>query len=470
VDLLDDAQMLPAIVFIFSRAACEDAVAQCLRDGLRLTDRSERSAIRRIAEERVESLSDDDLRVLGYAEWLEGLEAGLAAHHAGMVPAFREAVETCFAAGHLRVVFATETLSLGINMPARTVVIERFTKFGASGRAPLTSGEYAQLTGRAGRRGLDAEGHAVVAWSPETAVAEMARVALAPPPDLRSAFRPTYNLAVNLVSRFDRPTALELLRRSFAQWQADGRGSGRDEVGTPVRPSSHREAHSLADLLGRRMAVLEEMGYVDGWNLSPPGSRLARLYHASDLLVAEAVGSDVLEGAEASVLAGVMSAFVFERRRARHTVDPRKGRRHPTAPPHGGRRQKSGADRMGERRRKDLEDRLHVLDRHAERVKGLEEVHRVPRTRQPERGIAGAVTSWARGAPFATVLEVASRDAGEIAPGDFVRTVKEVADLVGQVAIVSPDPVVAAAARQAVPLLIRGVVAAGGLEHPPSSP
>ena len=115
-------------------------------------------------------------------------------------------------------VFATETLSLGINMPARTVVIERFTKFGGAGRATLTSGEYAQLTGRAGRRGLDAEGHAVVLWSPETPLAEVARVALAPPPDLRSTFRPTYNLAVNLVRRFDRTTAHErpaqLVRRS----------------------------------------------------------------------------------------------------------------------------------------------------------------------------------------------------------------------------------------------------------------
>ena len=120
------------------------------------------------------------------------------------MPVFRETVEECFAAGLLKVVFATETLSLGINMPARSVVIERFTKYGGAGRATLTSGEYLQLTGRAGRRGLDEEGHAVVEWSTEITFAEAARVASAPPPDLRSAFRPTYNLAVNLVSRFDR--------------------------------------------------------------------------------------------------------------------------------------------------------------------------------------------------------------------------------------------------------------------------
>ena len=298
VEELGARDMLPAIVFIFSRAACDDAVRQMVRDGARLTDAHERAAIRRVAERRVEPLDDDDLGVLGYDEWLEGLERGLAAHHAGLVPVFRETVEECFAEGLLKVVFATETLSLGINMPARSVVIERFTKYGGSGRAMLTSGEYLQLTGRAGRRGLDDEGHAVVAWSNEIAFAEAARVAAAPPPDLRSAFRPTYNLAVNLVSRFDRETANEVLHRSFAQWQA-------------------RKPDLLSRQLGHRLAVLGELGYVDGWSLTPAGRRLSRIYHEADLLVAEALGSDVLAGAEPSVLAGVLSSVVFEPRRAR---------------------------------------------------------------------------------------------------------------------------------------------------------
>ena len=214
------------------------------------------------------------------------------------MPVFRETVEECFAAGLLKVVFATETLSLGINMPARSVVIERFTKYGGAGRATLTSGEYLQLTGRAGRRGLDEEGHAVVAWSTEITFAEAARVASAPPPDLRSAFRPTYNLAVNLVSRFDRSTANEVLHRSFAQWQA-------------------RQPDLLSRQLGHRVAVLEQMGYLDGWALTPSGRQLSRIYHEADLLIAEALGSDVLAGAEPSVLAGVLSAVVFEPRRAR---------------------------------------------------------------------------------------------------------------------------------------------------------
>jgi superfamily II RNA helicase len=447
VELLEDEELLPAIVFIFSRAACDDAVRQCLRDGVRLTTRAERAAIRSTAERHVEALSDDDLSVLGYPEWLEGLESGLGAHHAGLVPAYRETVEECFAGGLLKVVFATETLSLGINMPARTVVIERFTKFGGAGRATLTSGEYAQLTGRAGRRGHDAEGHAVVVFTPETPLAETARVALAPPPDLRSTFRPTYNLAVNLVRRFDRETAHNVLRSSFAQWQAQG------------APGSPREM--LTEALGRRLAVLEELGYVHGWSLTPAGTRLSTVYHESDLLVAEALSGAVLDGAEPAIVAGVLSAVVFEKRRARKAFGP--GRSRHGAPGQGAPRRKPAGDRLGEKRRLELTERLARLAHHGERIRALEEIHTVPRTAQPEPGLATAVAAWARGASFGTTLEVAARDAGEMAPGDFVRTVRQLADLVQQVGMVAPDPETAASAAAAHDLLLRDVVAAGTL-------
>ena len=155
VERLADERMLPAIVFVFSRAGCDQAVQQCLAAGIRLTDSAERKALRRIAEQHVEALSDDDLDVLGYDTWLAGMEAGIDAHHAGMVPPMKEAVESAFAAGLLKVVFATETLSLGINMPARSVVIEKLSKFTGEHHQFLTPGEYTQLTGRAGRRGID---------------------------------------------------------------------------------------------------------------------------------------------------------------------------------------------------------------------------------------------------------------------------------------------------------------------------
>src|SRR3954451_7502412 len=142
VERLDRAQLLPAILFIFSRAGCDAAVQQCLAAGLRLTDPDERAAIRAIAAERVAAIPHEDLSVLGYWEWLDGLERGVAAHHAGLLPAFKEAVEECFVRGLVKAVFATETLALGINMPARCVVLERLVKFNGEAHVDLTPGEY----------------------------------------------------------------------------------------------------------------------------------------------------------------------------------------------------------------------------------------------------------------------------------------------------------------------------------------
>src|SRR5439155_22822544 len=162
VELLAAERMLPAIEFVFSRAGCDQAVEQCLAAGLRLTDPSERAAIRALAEAKTRALAEADLEVLRYSQWLAGREPGFAAHHAGMFPPLEAAVEEAFAAGLVKVVFATETLALGINMPARSVVIEKLSKFTGERHEFLTPGDYTQLTGRAGRRGIDEVGHAVV--------------------------------------------------------------------------------------------------------------------------------------------------------------------------------------------------------------------------------------------------------------------------------------------------------------------
>ncbi len=221
VDLLAERRMLPAITFVFSRAGCDQAVQQGVRAGLRLTDADERRAIRRIAEAHTEALSDDDLDVLRYDAWITGLEAGLAAHHAGMVPPMKEAVEEAFTAGLVKMVFATETLSLGINMPARSVVIEKLSKFTGERHEFLTPGEYTQLTGRAGRRGIDDVGYAVVCWSPFVPFDQVAALASRRTYALRSSFRPTYNMAANLVQRYPADVAHHLLNLSFAQFQTD---------------------------------------------------------------------------------------------------------------------------------------------------------------------------------------------------------------------------------------------------------
>src|SRR3954469_3368525 len=221
IERLDREGLLPAIVFIFSRAGCDAAVQQCLAAGLRLTGPDERTEIRRLVEERTVHIPHDDRQVLGYWEWLDGLERGLAAHHAGMLPAFKEVVEELFVRGLVKAVFATETLALGINMPARCVVLERLVKYNGEAHVDLTPGEYTQLTGRAGRRGIDVEGHAVVAWSPEVDPRHVAGLASTRTYPLRSSFRPSYNMAVNLVGTVGGERARELLESSFAQFQAD---------------------------------------------------------------------------------------------------------------------------------------------------------------------------------------------------------------------------------------------------------
>jgi ATP-dependent RNA helicase HelY len=167
IERLDAEGLLPAITFIFSRAGCDAAVQQCLVAGLRLTTPDEADEIEQLARARTEWLSDEDRLVLGYDDWLTALRRGIAAHHAGLLPTFKEVVEELFTAGLIRAVFATETLALGINMPARTVVIEKLDKWNGEHHADLTAGEYTQLTGRAGRRGIDVEGHAVVLWQPD---------------------------------------------------------------------------------------------------------------------------------------------------------------------------------------------------------------------------------------------------------------------------------------------------------------
>ncbi|WP_120336977.1 DEAD/DEAH box helicase [Cryobacterium soli] len=221
VRLLEGKHLLPAIFFIFSRVGCDQAVRQVLRAGVRLTDTAERDEIRQIVDERCRTLLDEDLAVLGYWEWLDGLERGVAAHHAGMLPAFKEVVEELFQKKLVKAVFATETLALGINMPARTVVLDKLEKFNGEARVPITPGEYTQLTGRAGRRGIDVEGHAVIQWQQGLDPQAVASLASRRTYPLNSSFKPTYNMAVNLIDQFGREHTREVLESSFAQFQAD---------------------------------------------------------------------------------------------------------------------------------------------------------------------------------------------------------------------------------------------------------
>ncbi len=267
VETLAGEGMLPAIYFIFSRAGCDAASSSLSSAGLGLTSPEDREEIRATAEAGTAHLSDEDLAVLGYGSWLQTLESGVAAHHAGLVPAFKETVESLFERGLIKVVFATETLALGINMPARSVVIENLSKFNGDSHELLKAGDYTQLTGRAGRRGIDKVGYGVVLHSPFVSLRQATEIAAQGAHELTSSFRPTYNMTANLVAKYEEEQAEKLIRASFAAFQ---RSETRQETGMRI--------DALEEQLGEQMALAEcERGdigdYMATIEAAPPSHR-----------------------------------------------------------------------------------------------------------------------------------------------------------------------------------------------------
>ncbi len=611
VERLADEDMLPAIVFVFSRAGCDEAVRTVMQSGMRLADAADAGRIREIAGRHTAPLSGSDLEVLGYERWLRALENGVAGHHAGMVPAFKEAVEEAFADGLVKVVFATETLALGVNMPARSVVIENLSKFTGETHELLTPSQYTQLTGRAGRRGIDQLGHAIVLWSPYVSFEQVAALAASRSFRLTSAFRPNYNMAANLVRRHERDEALRLLRQSFAQFQTDrvvvaaerrlvhrqekmaelesvmdGAGdleeyvelrrraddllgddrldpdrieaqtaslrpgdvvlfedqraavisvawrrgepkirllvpsgatvtrtagdlvepleprgtielpepyapnnngflheaatrlrrarlaSARPESQTDLAPADqavldHLAAHpcatdpdlddrltartrlrrlerevrnernrteargeSLAQRFELVLAVLDDLGYTDGWSLTDRGQRLGSLYHESDLLCAECLDTGVFDGLDPAELAGVASTLTYEHRSKTPSPAPRF------------------ATKRMRLRVEEIEARAHHINQ-AERDVGL------PLTRFPDTGFVTMAHRWVAGRDLDDSI-----GGEELSAGDFVRNVKTLRDLVRQIASLAPDRATRRSANQAVDAMRRGVVAA----------
>ena len=265
VDTLERAGMLPAIYFVFSRAGCDKSVRWLQESGVRLTTHEEAEQIRERAEARAAWIDDEDLAALGFPEFLQAAMAGIAAHHAGMLPVFKETVEELFEAGFIKVVFATETLSLGINMPAKTVVIEDLWKFQGERHELVTPGEYAQLTGRAGRRGIDALGHAVVVYQRQVPFERVAGLAATRTYDLTSSFRPSYNMAVNLVRNYTPEQAHHMLNSSFAQFLAD-RGV------VALERAKQRDRQALAGY--RRNMVCDLGDFDEYWSLLREAERL----------------------------------------------------------------------------------------------------------------------------------------------------------------------------------------------------
>jgi ATP-dependent RNA helicase HelY len=400
---LKDRGMLPAIYFVFSRAGCERLAVMARLAGLSLTTPEEREEIQAIFSAAVEGLTQAELAALDYHDFLAGALAGIAPHHAGLVPAFKVAVERAFNKGLIKVVFATETLSTGINMPAKTVVVERPTKYAEEGHRMLTRAEFAQLSGRAGRRGIDEEGYSILLASPLLSKGDLLSYARAKEFVVRSAFRPTYNMAVNLVQRLEREEVYALLDRSLA---------------------AHQARRSLVGDFKRVAAVLERTGCLDGWSVTEKGQLLRRIYHEADLLIVNCIWAGILEDLDPTELAAALAGLCAE--------DKQRGRR-------------------GSRRFKD--DLARAILQQARELNRIEHSFGVPPTKAPVFDYEEPVVLWAEGADLDEVLSVT-----DLSGGDFVRLIRQVLDLLSQfreVGVLSREVI-----DQATAALERGIVAA----------
>jgi ATP-dependent RNA helicase HelY len=437
IERLRDERLLPAIYFIFSRQGCDTAVTQLMRSGLRLTNPGEQQALAEIAERHTNGLGRADLAVLDYDGFYAAFRAGIAAHHAGLLPAFKACVEEGFVRGLVKVVFATETLALGINMPAKSVVLEKLVKFNGENHVDITAGEYTQLTGRAGRRGIDIEGHAVVSWQPGMDPRALAGLASRRTYPLRSSFQPTYNMAVNLVATVGRERARVLLEKSFAQYQADAalarltqktaRKRKYFKDGEEAEPPKPKRTHTIAIRFDRICSVLESLGYLTEGGEAPTqsGRMLARIYSELDLVAAEAIQAEVFTGLTAPQLAAVVSTLVYEAR---------------------------GRDRVPHRMPDRASEKAQARLRQVWREVGLvERDHKLPKAPEPDIGFAEPIFDWASGIRLADVL-----DSSELTAGDFVRNARQVIDALGQLAEASRE--LAPTAREAVAMIRRGVV------------
>ena len=514
IEKLDREGLLPAITFIFSRNNCDAAVRQCLAAGIKLTNTEERKIIRSVIAKNMKNLAEEDLVVLGYYEWADALERGIAAHHAGLLPAFKVTVEELFQQGLVKAVFATETLALGINMPARTVVLEKLSKWNGEGHVAISPGEYTQLTGRAGRRGIDIEGNAVILWNNDldsTSVGGLASTRTYP---LKSSFKPTYNMSINLISQFGSSRARTSLESSLAQFQADKAVVGlakqirknegaRDDLfnqskcdqGDFVEYSSMRAAikkletdskrskrkrHEIEEEIGsirKRMKnhachgcsdrqnhsriaeraqrlqreidglqerinsrtnviakrfdriklILDKFGYINNDAIAQSGKMLAKIYGETDLLIAESIQAGVFNQLSPADLVAVISSCIYESRNEEAAKVPR-----------------------GE-----VQNALATISKIYGKIHEAESDLNLEPMRAPDFGFCWASHKWSSGHSLTSILK-----GSDLTVGDFVRSMKQIIDLLRQLRAAAPDLQVVI--DQALAKIDRGVIAYAG--------
>lgn len=514
IEKLDREGLLPAITFIFSRNNCDVAVRQCLAAGIKLTNTEERKIIRSVIAKNMKNLAEEDLVVLGYYEWADALERGIAAHHAGLLPAFKVTVEELFQQGLVKAVFATETLALGINMPARTVVLEKLSKWNGEGHVAISPGEYTQLTGRAGRRGIDIEGNAVILWNNDldsTSVGGLASTRTYP---LKSSFKPTYNMSINLISQLGSARARTSLESSLAQFQADKavvglakqirkNESARDELfnqskcdrgdfleyasmraaikkletdskrskrkrheieeeigsirkriknhachGCPDRENHSRVAeraqrlqreidglqeriNSRTNVIAKRFdrikLILDKFGYIKNDSIAQSGKMLSKIYGETDLLVAESIQSGVFNQLSPADLVAVISSCIYESRNEEAAKVPR-----------------------GE-----VQNALAIISKIYGKIHEAESDLNLEPMRAPDFGFCWASHKWASGHSLTSVLK-----GSDLTVGDFVRSMKQIIDLLRQLKVAAPE--LQLVIDQALAKIDRGVIAYAG--------
>ena len=414
---LKKLEMLPAIYFIFSRKGCDEARDSMVRYVGSLNNIEEGKKARKYAEERFALLTEEEKRILRVDLLLEGLEKGFASHHAGLLPLFKQTIEELFSLGLLKLVFATETLAVGVNLPARSVVIEKLTKFNGESHELLKPSQFTQLTGRAGRRGIDVEGHSFTCWSPFVPFNEVADLLTSKEFALISAFTPTYNMLANLLSTRSESEAAELLANSFAQFQW-------------VRNTRNMNSGLIQEVQFRRN-VLEATGLADGWSLTETGMPLTKIFNESDLLVTRAISDGILDGLPPEELAALVSCFIFRSR---------------------GKEKRGKKSRESENFINESIKELMLLNDEIERIEvgfGIQ-----PNT-PPDPGFAKVVFDWVSGRTLSEVLTK------EVTGGEFVRNIRLSVDLLKQISNVAA-PETAKLSLRTVELMERGVVSLGG--------
>lgn len=263
VRALAAADLLPAIYFLFSRKAVETAAEACQR--LNLLSHRQMAEVRLLTQRRMAELPPEDRELDQVQRLLALLPRGIAFHHAGLLPPLKTLVEELLASGRLKAVFATDTLALGINVPARSVVVGEMVKFDGTGRRPLLAGEYRQLTGRAGRRGMDSVGYSVLLDSPWVGFDRTLEIATGEVAPLESAFRPGYNTVINLWrGSGDEDRLARLIAGSLRQFQEGNRvrtlARERDELASTlaaIPPGCALDGGSI-DWLEREKALQRE--------------------------------------------------------------------------------------------------------------------------------------------------------------------------------------------------------------------